>query len=134
MSLGNFELFSVDRVFIFEVDPMLVVSGQSQVIFVYADGILVLEKDVQVFVLEFFWNLKVALLGNVISSKFILGSAGNIAFDGGADIGRGLICEWIHLVLLDLDDAHDVIPLDGDFVWGTVLDEDLAILVAVIIL
>ncbi len=124
-------MFLVDLVFIFEVDPMLVVSGQSQVIFVYADGILVLEKDVQVSVLEFFRDFEVASFGNVVSSKFIPGSAWNIAFDGGADIGRGLIHEWIHLVLLDLDDALDVIPLDGDFVWGTLLDDDHAILVAV---
>jgi hypothetical protein len=131
VSLRNFELFSVDQAFVFEVDPMFVVSGQSQVIFSHADGILVLEKEVQVLVLEFFWDLEVAPFGNVVSSKFIPGSAGNVAFDGSADISRSLVREWIHLILLDLNDAHDVIPLDGDFVWATVLDDDLAILVAV---
>ena len=91
VGLRNFELFSVDWVFVFEVDPMLVVFGQSQVIFVQADGILVLEKDVQVSILEFFLDLEVALFGYFVSSEFILGSAGNIALDGGTDIGRGLI-------------------------------------------
>ncbi len=63
VGLRNFELFSVDRVFVFEVDPMFVVFGQSQVVCVYADGILVLEKDIQVSVLEFFWDLEVAPFG-----------------------------------------------------------------------
>jgi hypothetical protein len=56
MSLRDFELFSVDRVLIFEMDSMLVIPGQPQVVFVHADGILVLEKDVQVPILEFLWN------------------------------------------------------------------------------
>jgi hypothetical protein len=130
MGLRNFELFSVDWVFVFEVDPILVVFGQSQVIFVQADGVLVLEKDVQVSILEFFPDLEVALLGYFVSSEFIPGSAGNIAFDGGTDISPRIIHEWIHLVFLDPDDAHDVIPLNSDFIWSTIFDDDFAILVA----
>jgi hypothetical protein len=131
MGLQNFELFSVDRVFVFEVDPMPVVFGQSQVVFVHADGTLVLEKDVHISVLEFFRDLEVAPFGDVVLSKFIPGSAGNIAFDRGADISCSLIREGVHLIHLDLDDAHDVVPFDGDFVGGTVLDDDLAVLVTV---
>ncbi len=63
--------------------------------------------------------------------ELISGSAGNVALDGGADIGRGLIREWIHFIFLDLDDAHDVIALDSDFVGSTILDDDFAVLVAV---
>ncbi len=110
---------------------MLVVFGQSQVVFVHADGILVLEKDVHISALEFFRDLEVAPFGDVVLSKFIPGSAGNIAFDRGADIGHSLVHEGVHLIYLDLDDAHDVIPFYGDFIGGTVLDDDLAVLVTV---
>jgi len=81
---------------------VLVVFGQSQVIFVQADGVLVLEKDVQVSILEFFQDLESAPFGYFVPSELIPGSAGNIAFDGGADISRSLVREWIHLVFLDL--------------------------------
>ncbi len=72
-----------------------------------------------------------AFHGDVISSKFIPGSAWNIAFDRGADIGRSLVHEGVHIALLDLDDAHDVIPFDGVFVCGKVDNDDLAVLVTV---
>jgi hypothetical protein len=131
VSFRNFELVLVDRVFVFEVDPMFVVSGQSEVIFVHADGILVPKKDVQVLILEFFRDLEVAPFGDVVSSKFIPWSAWNIVFDRGADIRCSLVCEGVYLILLDFDDAHDVVPFDGDLVWGRVLDDDLAVLVTV---
>ncbi len=131
MSLRDFELFSVDCIFIFEMDPMLVGPGQPQVIFVHADGILVLKKDVQVPILEFLRNLQVAPLENVISGKSSPGSVWNVTFDGSADFSRSLVREWVHLVFFHFHDAHDVVPFDGDFVQGTVLNVNLAVLVAV---
>jgi hypothetical protein len=44
MSLRDLELFSVDQVFIFEMNPVSVIPGQPQVILVHDDGILVLEN------------------------------------------------------------------------------------------
>ncbi len=60
VSLRNFELFLVDRILIFGVNPVLVVLGQPQVVFVQADSILVLEKLVQELLLELLWYLEVA--------------------------------------------------------------------------
>ncbi len=57
MSLRDFEMFLVNRILIFKVDSMFVVSGQPQVLFVHADCILVLKKDVQVSILEFVRDL-----------------------------------------------------------------------------
>ena len=131
MSLRDLELFSVDRVLIFEMDSMLIVPGQPQVIFVHADGILVLEKDVNVPFSEFLWNLQVASLDDFVSGELSPGSVRDIAFDGCADVGRGLVREWIHFIFFDFHDAHDVVPLDGDLVRGTVFDDDLAVLVVV---
>ncbi len=110
---------------------MFVVFGQAQFIFVQADGLLVLVKDVQVSVLEFLRNLEVASFCNVILSEVSPGSAGNVAFDRGADVGRGLVREGVHLVFLDLNDAHDVIPFDGDPVRSTILDYDSEVLIIV---
>jgi hypothetical protein len=42
------------------MDLVFVVPGQSQVIFVQADGILVFEQDVDVLLSEFIRNLQVA--------------------------------------------------------------------------
>ncbi len=131
LSLRDFELFPVDRIFIFEMDSMLVVPGQPQVILDHADGILVLKKDVQVPVLEFLQDWQIALFGNVVLGKPSPGSVWNVAFDGSTDVGSSLICEWVHFVLFDLHNDHDVIPLNGDFIRGTVLDDNLAVLVAV---
>ncbi len=77
----------------------------SQIIFVHADGLLMFEKEVQILRLEFVRNLEIAMPGNVVSGKLNPGSAWNIAFDNGADFGRGVICEGIHFVLLHLNDA-----------------------------
>jgi hypothetical protein len=57
VSLRNFELLPVGWILIFEMDPVLVILGQPQVIFVQANGILMLEKDVQVSLLVFLRNL-----------------------------------------------------------------------------
>jgi hypothetical protein len=43
MGFQNFELFSIDWVFVFQVYLVLVVFGQPKVILVDADGLLVLE-------------------------------------------------------------------------------------------
>jgi len=51
--------------------------------------------------------------------------------DNGADFGRGIVQQGIHFVLLPLNDAHDVIPLDGDVIGSTVFNNDLAIMVVV---
>jgi len=41
-------------------------------------------------------------------------------------------CMWrLELVILDLHESHDVIPLDGDLVWCAVFDDDLAVVVFV---
>jgi len=68
-----------------------------------------------------------AFHGDVVLSKFIPGNA----FDSGADISCSLVHEGVHIALLDLDDAHDVVPFDGDFVCGKVVNDDLAVLVTV---
>ncbi len=90
-----------------------------------------LEKDVLVSIFEFFRNLEVTSPGNVVPGELHLGSAGNIAFDRGANVGRGFVHEGVHLVLLDLDGGHDVVPLDGDFIGSTVFDDDFAVLITV---
>jgi hypothetical protein len=109
---------------------MFVVPGQPQVKSV-ADGILVLKEDVQATVFEFFRNLQIALLENVISGKFSPGSIRDVALDAGADVGRGLVREWVHFIFSKFHETHYVIPLDSDLVRGTVLDDNLAVLVAV---
>ncbi len=131
MSLRNFELFSVYRIFIFEMDLVFVVPGQPQVVLVHADGILVLEKDVNVPLSEFLWNLQVAMSGNSVCGESSPGSVQDIALDSGTDVSPGLVSEWIHFVFFYFHNAHDVIPLDGDLVWSTVLDDDFAVLVIV---
>ncbi len=90
-----------------------------------------LEKNVQVLCFEFLRNLEIATPGNVVSSELNPGGAWNITFDCGADVGRGDVRERVHFILLHLNDAHDIIPLDGDIVESTVFDDHLAILVAV---
>jgi hypothetical protein len=42
VGLRDFELFSIYRILVFEMDFMSVVLSQTQVIFVPADGLLVL--------------------------------------------------------------------------------------------
>ncbi len=131
VGLWYLELFPVHRIFIFKMDSMLVVFRQSKVVFVNADRLLMLEENVQVLCFEFLRNLEIATPGNVVSSELNPGSAGNIAFDCGADVGRGVIHEGLHFILLHLDDAHDVVPLNGDVIGSTVFNDNFAILVAV---
>ena len=60
MGFQDFELFSIDRILRFEVDFMIEIFGESQVIFVNAESVLVFAQNVQVTLMEFLWNLKVA--------------------------------------------------------------------------
>ncbi len=81
--------------------------------------------------LEFVRNLEMAMSGNVFSGELDLGSAGDIAFDDGADSGCGLIGKRINFVFLILDDAHNVVPLNSDVIGSAVFDDDFAVLVVV---
>ncbi len=60
MGFRNLELFPVDRILRFEVDFVLEILGESQVIFIYAESVLVFAQDVQISFMEFLWNLEVA--------------------------------------------------------------------------
>ena len=60
MGFRYFELFLVDRILRLEVDFVLEIFGEPQVVFVDAESVLVLAQDVQVTLMEFLWNLKVA--------------------------------------------------------------------------
>jgi hypothetical protein len=113
------------------VDFVFVVPGQSQVIFLHADGLLIFEQEVQVLSLEFVRNLEIAMPGNVFSGQLDPGSAGNIPFDNGADSGWGLVHEGVYFVLLHFDTANNVVPLNGDFIGSAVFNNDLAVVVAV---
>ncbi len=130
-SLQDFELFPVHQIFIFQMNFVLVILCQSLVIFVHADGLVMFEKEVQVLFLEFVRNLEIATLGNVILVHPDLGSAGNVAFDNGADFSRGLVCERAYFVLLHFDDAQEVVPLNGDVIGSAVFNNDLIVLIAV---
>ena len=60
------------------------------------------------------------------SGDVFLGQSGfwcvrNVVPDNGADSSSGLIREGVELVLFYFNDPHDVVPLNGDLVWGTVL-------------
>jgi hypothetical protein len=78
VSFWDFELFSVYRIFIFQVNFVFVISYQSQVIFVHADGLLMYEKEVQILSLEFVPNLEIATPCNVVSGQLDPGSAGDM--------------------------------------------------------
>ena len=55
----------------------------------------------------------------------------DFVLDDGADSGGSFVRERIEFVLLHFNDAHNVVSLNGDVIGSTVLDDDLAILVAV---
>jgi len=52
-----FKLLSLYWILIFEMDLVFVVPGQSKVVFVQADGVLVFQQDVDVPFFEFIQNL-----------------------------------------------------------------------------
>jgi len=60
MGFRDFELFPVDRILHLEVDFVLEIFGEAQVIFVNAESVLVFAQNVQVTLMEFLCNLKVA--------------------------------------------------------------------------
>jgi hypothetical protein len=66
VSLGNFKLLPIYRVLVFQVDLVFIVPGQSQVIFVYADGLLIFVKEIQIFSFELIRYLEVATSGDVL--------------------------------------------------------------------
>ncbi len=66
MSLWDFELFPVYQILVFQVDFVFVISGQPQVIFVDADGLLVLVEEVQISSFEFIRYLEMAPSGDVL--------------------------------------------------------------------
>jgi hypothetical protein len=57
VSLRYLELLLVDWIICFEVDSVMVVFGKPKAILVNSDGILVLKKDINVCVLEFWGHL-----------------------------------------------------------------------------
>jgi hypothetical protein len=60
MSFWNLELLPVHRILVLEMNPVFVISGQAQIVFVQADGILVLEQNAYVPFSELLQNLKIA--------------------------------------------------------------------------
>ncbi len=113
------------------MDFVLVVFGQSQVIFVDADGLLVSVEEVQVLSSEFIWDLEMAASSNVFLGQPGSRSIGDVVLDKGANSGGGVVRERIELVFLHFNDSHDVVPLDGDLVGSAVLNDNFAVLVAV---
>ncbi len=60
VSLWDFQLFPVYWILIFQTDFVLVVFGQSQVVLVNADGLLVSVEEVLILGLEFIRDLEMA--------------------------------------------------------------------------
>ncbi len=69
--------------------------------------------------------------GDVSSGQLSSRSVGDITFNDGADSGGGLVCERIESVLLHFNDAHNVVSFNGDVIGSAVLDDNLAVLIAV---
>ncbi len=113
------------------MDFVLIVFGQSQVIFVDADGLLVSVEEVQILGLEFIRDLEMAASGNVLLGQPGSRSIGDVVLDNGANSRCGFVRKRIELVFLHFNDSHDVVPFDGDLVGSAVLDDDFAVLVAV---
>jgi len=65
-------LFSVGWVLSFEVNLMRKVFGNSEVIFVHAEGILMLVENVNVIFFKLIWDLQVASLHNTLSENFFI--------------------------------------------------------------
>ncbi len=66
VSLWDLELFLVYGVLVFQMDFVFVVSGQSQVVLVDADGLLVSVEEVQILCFEFIRDLEMASSGNIL--------------------------------------------------------------------
>ena len=62
MGFRDLELFSINWILCLQVDFMLEILGESQIVFVDAERVLVFAQNVQVPLVELLWNLKVCLL------------------------------------------------------------------------
>ena len=60
MGFWNFELFPINRILRLQVDFVLKILGESQIVFVNAERVLVFAQDVQVPLMELLWNLEMA--------------------------------------------------------------------------
>jgi hypothetical protein len=60
MGFWNFELFPINRILRLQVDFMLKILGESQIVFVNAERVLVFAQNVQVPLMELLWNLEMA--------------------------------------------------------------------------
>ncbi len=69
MGFHDHELLPVNRILGLQVDFVHEILGQSEVIFVDAESILMLVQNVFLLLLEFIWNLEVASFLNVIPGK-----------------------------------------------------------------
>ncbi len=65
MCLRNFKLFSIHWVHSYKVNPVLIILGKAQIVFVNADGFLVLEPNVNVFYPVLCWYLQMAAAVNL---------------------------------------------------------------------
>ncbi len=131
MSLWDFELFAVNRVVVFEVDSVLVIFGLSKVIFVDADGLLVFVQQIEVLMFELVRYLEIASPGNVFHDELTPGMLWNVPLDNRAYFCGGFICKGVHFVLFNLDETHEVVSFNGNFVWSAVFNDDFADLIVV---
>jgi len=60
MGFRDLELLSINRILCLQVDFMLEILGESQIVFVNAERVLVFAQNVQVPLMELLWNLEVA--------------------------------------------------------------------------
>jgi hypothetical protein len=131
VSLRDFELLPVYGILILQMDFVFVVSGQSQVIFIEADGLLISVEEVQVLSPEFVWDLEMASSGNIFFGQSGSLSVWNVALDNGADPVSGFVRERVEFIFFHFNDTQDVIPFNGDLIRSTVFNDDLAVLVTV---
>ncbi len=131
MSLRYLELFLVDWLIVFEVNPVFVISGQSKAVFVEADGLLMFEQYIDVSLLEFVRYLQVTLSGNLVLGYLGPWSFWDILLDGSADFGCRVISEQNQFVFFDFHESHEVIPLYRNLIGGTVLDHHFAVAVLI---
>ena len=124
-------MLPIHRVLVFQMDFVFVVPGQSQVIFVYADGLLIFVKEIQIFFFELIRHLEVATSGDVLLGQSGSRCVRDFVLDDGTDSGSGLIREGVEPVFFHLDDPHDVVPFNCDLVRGTVFNDDLAVVIVV---
>jgi hypothetical protein len=93
VSLRNFELLPIDGILVFQVDFVFVVPGQSQVVLVDTDGLLVFVEKVQISPFEFLRHLEVATSGDVLLGEPGFWCVRDFVLDNGTDSGSGLVRE-----------------------------------------